>query len=135
MLNLSLAVYWGNYPKQKVTKSDEFLEIYLFDQGLNIVSFMWRHNFFSCNVFISQFCVWIIQSNSFNVDQCVFTCGRVTSFIFLSVLDINECSTNSHSCDVNAVCGNTLGSYTCACKPGYSGINGRTCSGKLNSVI
>ncbi|XP_073250476.1 uncharacterized protein [Porites lutea] len=41
--------------------------------------------------------------------------------------DINECSTNSHSCDVNAVCGNTLGSYTCACKPGYSG-NGRTCS-------
>ena len=32
------------------------------------------------------------------------------------------------------MCGNTLGSYTCACKQGYSG-NGRTCSGKLNSVI
>ena len=76
-----------------------------------------------------------MQSNSFNVDQCVFTCSRVTSFIlFFFVLDIDECSTNSHSCDVNAVCGNTLGSYTCACKPGYSG-NGRTCSGKLNSVI
>ncbi|CAH3023028.1 unnamed protein product [Porites evermanni] len=44
-----------------------------------------------------------------------------------TIVYINECSTNSHSCDVNAVCGNTLGSYTCACKPGYSG-NGRTCS-------
>ena len=62
------------------------------------------------------------------------TCSRVTSFILFFVLDINECSTNSRSCDVNAVCGNTLGSYTCACKPGYWG-NGRTCSGKLNSVI
>ena len=59
---------------------------------------------------------------------------QLHSSFFVVVLDINECSTNSHSCDVNAVCGNTLGSYTCACKPGYSG-NGRTCSGKLNSVI
>ena len=80
------------------------------------------------------FSFYSVQSDSFNVDQCVFTCSKVTSFIFFFVLDINECSTNSHSCDVNAVCGNTLGSYTCACKPGYSG-NGRTCSGKLNSVI
>ena len=59
---------------------------------------------------------------------------QLHSSFFVVVLDINECSTNSHSCDVNAVCGNTLGSYTCACKPGYWG-NGRTCSGKLNSVI
>ena len=63
-----------------------------------------------------------------------FICSGVTSFIFCFFLDIDECSTNSHSCDVNAVCGNTVGSYTCACKPGYSG-NGRTCSGKLNSAI
>ena len=45
------------------------------------------------------------------------------------VLDIDECSTYSHICDVNAVCSNTVGSYPCACK-GYSG-NGRTCSGKF----
>ena len=25
MLNLSLAVYWGNYSKQKVTKSDDII--------------------------------------------------------------------------------------------------------------
>ena len=45
-------------------------------------------------------------------------------------LDIDECSTNSHSCDVNAVCSDTRGSYTCACKGGYSG-DGRRCTGKI----
>ena len=49
-------------------------------------------------------------------------------FNFLS--DIDECSSNSHSCDVNAVCNNTRGFYTCACKPGYSG-DGKNCTGKL----
>ena len=43
--------------------------------------------------------------------------------------DINECSTNAHGCGVNAVCNNTIGSYTCGCKTGYSG-DGRTCTGK-----
>ena len=43
--------------------------------------------------------------------------------------DIDECSSNAHSCGVNAVCSNTLGSYACACKAGYSG-DGRTCTGK-----
>ena len=44
--------------------------------------------------------------------------------------DIDECSTSSHSCDVNALCSNIVGTYTCACKTGYSG-DGRTCAGKL----
>ena len=35
--------------------------------------------------------------------------------------DIDECSTNSHSCDVNAVCSNNVGSYAYACKPGFTG--------------
>ena len=48
----------------------------------------------------------------------------------LSHADIDECSTNSHSCDANAVCNNTVGSYACACKAGYTG-DGRTCTGKL----
>ena len=44
------------------------------------------------------------------------------------ITDIDECSTNSHGCDVNAVCNNTRGSHTCVCQAGYSG-DGRTCSG------
>ena len=54
----------------------------------------------------------------------IFTC------LMNFVLDVDECSTNSHSCDVNAVCSDTHGSYSCACKAGYSG-DGRTCSGTL----
>ena len=46
--------------------------------------------------------------------------------------DVNECSTNSHRCDVNAVCTNNQGSHTCSCKAGYSG-NGETCTGKCNT--
>ena len=46
------------------------------------------------------------------------------------VLDLDECTTNSHTCDVNAVCQNTVGSHTCSCKAGYTG-NGKSCYGKL----
>ena len=44
-------------------------------------------------------------------------------------VDIDECSTNSYSCDVNAVCSNTVGSYACVCKAGFTG-DGNTCTGK-----
>ena len=47
--------------------------------------------------------------------------------IFL-ILDIDECLTQP--CDVNAVCNNTVGTFECICKSGYTG-NGFTCTGKL----
>ena len=53
---------------------------------------------------------------------------RFRSSFFFS-LDIDECSTNSHSCDVNAVCSNNVGSYACACKAGFTG-DGYTCTGE-----
>ena len=58
--------------------------------------------------------------------------GRSISYILSNFMfsDVDECSNNDHSCDVNAVCTNTVGSYACACKAGYSG-DGRTCAGKL----
>ena len=31
---------------------------------------------------------------------------------------LDECTTGYHSCDVNSVCQNTLGSYKCSCNAG-----------------
>ena len=47
-------------------------------------------------------------------------------FFFCTILDIDECSNNAHCCDVNAVCTNAQGSYSCACKAKYTG-NGTKC--------
>ena len=49
------------------------------------------------------------------------------SVVFQFSLDLNECSSNSDNCHINAICHNTVGSYTCTCKPGYKG-DGRACS-------
>ena len=46
------------------------------------------------------------------------------------LLDIDECSSGSHDCDVNANCTNTNGSYSCTCNEGYSG-KGDSCQGKI----
>ena len=44
-------------------------------------------------------------------------------------VDINECAVNG-SCDVNADCDNTDGSFMCTCQFGYTG-NGTHCEGNL----
>ena len=41
---------------------------------------------------------------------------------------IDECSTGSYVCDINANCTNTDDSYICACKEGYTG-DGHSCQG------
>ena len=43
---------------------------------------------------------------------------------------MNECEINMDSCDVNADCTNTDGSYTCSCSGGYS-VDGTYCFGKM----
>ena len=49
------------------------------------------------------------------------------TFISLFFLDIDECEMETASCDMNAECTNTDGSYTCSCLAGYSGDGLSTC--------
>ena len=44
-------------------------------------------------------------------------------------VDINECSTGTHTCDVNAICVNEPGNFACQCKAGYTG-DGSHCKSK-----
>ena len=54
-----------------------------------------------------------------------------TSYCILIPIDINECADLSeNNCSSNANCTDTIGSYNCTCKDGYSG-NGYTCDGKF----
>ena len=58
------------------------------------------------------------------------TTGAVFKSIFcvFSRSDIDECTAGTASCDADATCTNTVGSYTCACNSGYSG-DGTNCTG------
>ena len=46
-----------------------------------------------------------------------------------SLTDKDECTENSDNCHGNANCTNTIGSFNCTCKLGYSG-DGVSCSGE-----
>ena len=41
--------------------------------------------------------------------------------------DIDECADGTDTCDPNATCTNTAGSFSCACNPGYMG-DGLVCT-------
>jgi hypothetical protein len=45
---------------------------------------------------------------------------------YLSFIDVNECTSNTHDCHVNATCSNVIGGYQCTCKSDYLG-NGTSC--------
>ena len=48
-------------------------------------------------------------------------CFRYSGFV-----EIDECQSGAHDCDVNAYCTNTNGSYFCTCKNGFAG-DGKSC--------
>ena len=72
-----------------------------------------------------------------DIDECATNnggCGAATAYKCSNNVggaptcsDINECLTNNGGCDTNATCSNTVGSFSCACKPFWTG-NGKTCS-------
>ena len=45
------------------------------------------------------------------------------------VIDNDECADKSNNCHKDAVCTNTPGSFTCACKSGYTGDGTVSCTG------
>jgi len=49
-------------------------------------------------------------------------------------IGIDECSVNNGGCDLNAICSNTNGTISCACKPGFLG-NGLNCTGMIASFF
>ena len=58
---------------------------------------------------------------------------RIILWTFNFSPDINECDDGTASCDVNAQCTNTDGSYNCSCSSGYSG-DGMTCTGMYSQL-
>ena len=55
--------------------------------------------------------------------------NKITNFHCPFFQDLDECASNSDNCDVNAACQNSVGSYSCTCKSGYTG-DGKICNGK-----
>ena len=50
--------------------------------------------------------------------------------LYLSSLDVNECVEGTDNCHANADCTDTIGSFQCACSPGYSGDGIENCTGE-----
>ena len=51
-------------------------------------------------------------------------------YIKYDISDNNECSTNTHNCNSNAVCTNIDGGFSCKCNSGFQG-DGVTCTGEI----
>ena len=63
---------------------------------------------------------------------CIHACSIHFSIYLWAIdlsADIDECSEGTFICEPNALCTNTIGSYTCTCKFGYT-EDGSTCMGK-----
>ena len=117
-------------------KKNRDLSISIFNKKNN------KKTSFFASLFLSLFlCFYFSSFNSSSVylsvylSVCLSLSLSLSLSFFLSffLLDIDECNTNSHNCDVEAVCNNTHGSFVCTCKPGYTG-DGRNCTGTVNNV-
>ena len=53
--------------------------------------------------------------------------------MLIQILDADECAlASTNDCLTNAECENTVGSFKCTCKAGFSG-DGNTCEGIIRS--
>ena len=69
----------------------------------------------------------------FNSQKAHFSCLLFKCSLILSSSDVDECVTNIHNCDDNAMCINTEGSFHCMCHMGYSGVGTEgNCTSKIS---
>ena len=78
-------------------------------------------------------CCWILIPLAYSHSVCYLFMSprRRSSHEWYFSPDHNECKNGQHTC--SQICGNTPGSYYCACRPGYY-LDGdfRTCKGMRN---
>eukprot|EP01045_Picozoa_sp_COSAG04_P002464 COSAG04_NODE_90_length_26856_cov_18.273723_20_plen_2565_part_00 len=60
-------------------------------------------------------------------DLMIFTNGPNELLVGVLCADVDECAIGTDSCDANAACTNTAGSFACACNGGYGG-DGEICT-------
>lgn len=55
-------------------------------------------------------------------DRVMVGCLFNYKVLLLTLADVDECADPSTKCGANAACINTVGSYSCECGGGYSGL-------------
>lgn len=63
--------------------------------------------------------------------QCMIILCRM--YFMIIVIDVNECEGDTHPCDENADCVNTVGSFNCTCQSSYFGDGFNYCSGVISN--
>lgn len=78
---------------------------------------------------------YLLHSNGFYCEGIhVRNIYKLGSNTFAYFSDINECLVRGHNCNLNAICENNIGSFSCHCKPGFSG-NGIDCNGMISLFV
>ena len=79
---------------------------------------------------------FLVQSSRYRTKNII-----ADNIKFLKIYDYNECNSNYDDCDMNSICENNVGSFSCSCPVGYfdsflNDLAGRSCelSGGLSGV-
>ena len=80
-----------------------------------------------------NFSIFLISTSALEVITHVIQMQHVQTLKVLINVNADECCRGNHTCDPNATCTNTEGSYQCQCNTGYTG-DGHHCTGIFKAV-